>query len=51
MSARDGKKVAAFKDIDWKNVEWADEKNWKNFWWNNTNYAKTAETLKAEMEL
>ena len=47
MSARDGKKVAAFKDIDWKNVEWADEKSWKNFWWNNTNYAKTAETLKS----
>ena len=47
MSAKDGKRAAAFKDINWKNVEWIDEKNWKNFWWNNTDYVKTAETLKS----
>lgn len=47
MSAKDGKRAAAFKDINWKNVEWIDEKSWKNFWWNNTDYVKTAETLKS----
>ena len=47
MSAKDGKRAAAFKDINWKNVEWLDEKSWKNFWWNNTDYVKTAETLKS----
>ncbi len=46
MSAQDGGKMVSFKDINWENIEWIDEKGWKDYWWNNPKYMKTPETFK-----
>ena len=38
ISGRDNKNINTFKDIDWENVEWIDEKKWGSIEWKNAHY-------------
>lgn len=46
ISGVDGNNVKHFKDIDWKKVEWVDEKKWTNFKWDNKKFNNIHEKLK-----
>lgn len=48
ISAHDGRKIAEFRNIDWKNIEWIDEKSWKEFWWTNPEFKNAGEKLKTK---
>lgn len=38
LSGRDGHNINAFKDIDWKNIEWIDEEKWNKIDWKDNKY-------------
>lgn len=46
LSGRDNKTTKNFKDIDWKNVQWVDEKKWSKIKWDNKKYEGIHERLK-----
>ncbi len=48
LGGRDGKNVVKFKDINWNNVEWHDNENWKRIYWNNTGFVDIDERLKTK---
>lgn len=48
MSGRCGNKTAEFKNIDWNNIEWFDEKKWSKYCWNNPKYKNTPDVLKSK---
>ncbi|MCD8378576.1 MAG: hypothetical protein LUB59_07310 [Candidatus Gastranaerophilales bacterium] len=45
-SGLDGKEVKQFRNIDWDNVQWVDEKNWNNIHWDNNKYKNIHKKLK-----
>lgn len=45
LSGRDGKENRLFRDIDWKNVEWIDEKKWDFIEWKNASYKNVQNKL------
>lgn len=46
MKGHDGDKVVTWNDINWKNVEWIDEKSWGKIKWENPAYKNIQEKLK-----
>lgn len=46
VSGFDGEKNRYFKDIDWKKVEWIDEKKWSQYKWDNQEYKNLYKNLK-----
>ena len=48
LSGHDGRKINEFKNIDWNNIEWIDEKGWEKINWKNEDYKTTAENLKSK---
>lgn len=54
ISGTDGTKTATFKDINWKNVQWYDDKKWSNaskINWNNENFFGIENKLKNENQI
>ena len=48
LSGRDGAGVNKFKDIDWKKIEWIDEKSWNKINWDNQKYRGIQEQMKSK---
>lgn len=54
ISGTDGTKTVTFKDINWKNVEWYDDKKWSNaskINWNNESFFGIENKLKSEKQI
>lgn len=45
ISGRDGYTLNEFKNIDWKKVEWIDEKSWEKIKWKNPEYKNIHQAL------
>ncbi len=50
LSGRDGHKINEFKNINWQNIEWNDEKVWDKINWKNTKYKGIQNKLKTKNE-
>lgn len=48
LSGRDGAGINRFKDIDWKKIEWIDEKSWNKINWDNQKYRGIQEQMKSK---
>ena len=48
LSGLDGHKENKFKDIDWNNIEWIDEKVWDKISWKNPKYKGIQDKLKTK---
>lgn len=48
LEGRDYKNLKSFKNINWNNVEWHDQKHWKDIFWNNTGFVGIGENLKSK---
>lgn len=46
LSGVDGRKTATWQDIDWKNVEWLDDKKWDELSWKNPEFKGIQAKLK-----
>ena len=46
ISGQDGNKTNKFKDINWENIEWVDEKRWNKYKWDNPKYKNIHTKLK-----
>jgi hypothetical protein len=51
LSGLDGNKTNTLKDAKWSNVDWIDEKRWKNFKWDNPEFNNLHEKLKSKEEI
>lgn len=51
MSGQDGKKTAVWNEIDWKNIDWIDEKSWEKLQWKNPAYKNIQERLKTPEDI
>lgn len=54
ISGTDGTKTVTFKDIDWKNVQWYDDKKWLKYdklSWNNEKFFGIEDKLKNEKQI
>ena len=50
LSGRDGHNINEFKNINWQNVEWNDEKAWNKINWKNTKYKDIQDKLKTRKD-
>jgi len=48
LSGRDGYNINKFNDINWKNVEWIDEKQWDKIEWKDNKYKNIHHNLKTK---
>ena len=48
MYGQDGHNTKRFKDINWSNIEWIDEKKWEKIKWDNSEYKNLADNLKTK---
>lgn len=46
ISGKDGNKLNDFNSINWKNVEWYDNKKWENYKWNDSTFVNIQDKLK-----
>ena len=51
LSGVDGRKTATWGDINWKAVEWSDDKKWKNLKWEDSKFDNIQEKLKNKDEI
>jgi len=51
FSGIDGKKTSAWKDIDWKNVQWLDNSNWAKIEWKNSKFNNIQANLKTDTQI
>lgn len=50
-SGVDGKNTSAWKDIDWKQVNWLDNPNWTKIKWKDSKYQNIQNDLKSESQI
>lgn len=48
---QDGENLKTFKNINWNNINWIDEKNWTKFKWNNQAYKNIHNKIKDENQI
>ena len=46
ISGADGRETSHWQDIDWKNVEWHDDKKWNSLTWDNPKFNNIQDKLK-----